>query len=57
MICYSIEHRFGECSKKIEVQNMFKIKPISYNAMTTPKPSKTKNVPIYVITTLTTCSQ
>jgi hypothetical protein len=35
----------------------FKTKPISYNVMTTPKPLKTDNVPINVITIVTTHNQ
>jgi len=44
IICSSIGQRSGECPIKIEVQNMFKIKPISSNATTEPKPPKTNNV-------------
>ncbi len=53
IICSHVEHRFGECPKKIEVQNMFKIKPISSNAMITPKPPKTKNVLVNVVVIVT----
>jgi hypothetical protein len=38
IMCFSVKHRSRECPKKIEVQNMFKTKHVSYNAMTTPKP-------------------
>jgi hypothetical protein len=57
IICSSIEHRFGECPRKIKVQNMFITKLISFNATTTPKPSKTNNVPINVVNVITTCNQ
>ncbi len=30
IIFYSVEHKSRECPKKIEVQNMFKSKPISF---------------------------
>jgi hypothetical protein len=43
--------------KKIEVQNMFKTKPISFNAMITPKPSKTNNVLANVIDVVTIRNQ
>jgi hypothetical protein len=35
----SIEHRSRECPRKIEVQNMFTVKP-SFNATTTFKPQQ-----------------
>jgi len=57
IICFSVEHRFRECPKKIEVQNMFKIKPISSNATIAPKPPKTNNVLINVVADITTRSQ
>jgi hypothetical protein len=57
IICSSIEHRFGECLRKIKVQNMFRTKLVSSNATTTPKPSKTNNVPINVVDVITTCNQ
>ncbi len=62
-ICYpcityfNIEHRFGECPKKIEIQNMFRTKPINSNATITHKPSKTNNVPINIIVVVTTRRQ
>jgi hypothetical protein len=56
IICSNVEHRFGKCPRKIEVHNMFKIKHVSYNSITTPKPPKTDNVSINVITDVTTCS-
>jgi len=37
IICSSIEHRSKECRKKFEVQNMFRTKFVSSNAMTSPK--------------------
>ncbi len=37
IMCFSVEHKYGECPQKIEVQNMFKTKPINYNVTTTPK--------------------
>jgi hypothetical protein len=37
---FSVEHRSRECPRKIEVQNMFIIKPIIFNAMTTFKPQQ-----------------
>jgi hypothetical protein len=57
IICFSIEHRSGECPRKIEVQNMFRIKHISSNGTTTLKPFKTDNVPINVIVVVTNHSQ
>jgi hypothetical protein len=36
---------------------MFKIKPVSSNAMTTPKSPKTNNVPINVVVVVTTHNQ
>jgi len=40
--------------KKIEVHNMFRIKLVSSNAITTFKPPKIANVPINVIIIVTT---
>jgi hypothetical protein len=37
IICSNVEHRSGECPQKIEIQNMFKSKLVSYNATTTFK--------------------
>jgi hypothetical protein len=57
IICYSVEHRYGECSKKIEVQIMLRIKFINFNATTTPKLPKHDNVPINVVAIVTSRSQ
>jgi hypothetical protein len=57
IICSSIEHRSKEYPRKIEVQNMFRTKFVSSNAMTTPKPLKTNNVLINVIVVVTSHSQ
>jgi hypothetical protein len=57
IICSNIEHRFGECPRKIEVHNMFKTKPISSNATTTPKPPKTDNVLVNVVVVVTIRNQ
>jgi hypothetical protein len=56
MIYSSIEHRSRECLRKIEIQNMFRTKLVSSNAMTTLKLLKTHNVPINVIDVATTRS-
>jgi hypothetical protein len=56
IICSSIEQRFRECLKKIEVHNVLRTKPINSNA-TTSKPPKTDNVLINVIVVVTTHSQ
>jgi hypothetical protein len=57
IICYSIEHRYGESPRQIEVQNMFKTKPVSSNATTTPKPPKTNNVLVNVVVAITPHNQ
>ncbi len=63
LVCYlyiifsSIEHRFGECPRKSEVQNMFRTKLISYNAMITLKPPKIDNVPVNVVGVVTISNQ
>jgi hypothetical protein len=57
IIFYNVEHRLGECPRKIEVQNMFRIKPISFNATTTFKPPLIDNVLVNVVVVVTTCSQ
>jgi len=36
---------------------MFRTKLVSYNATTTSKPPKINNMPINVVTAITTCSQ
>jgi hypothetical protein len=36
---------------------MFKIKLVSYSAMTTSKPTKTNNVPVNVVAVITTHNQ
>jgi hypothetical protein len=54
IIYFNVEHRFGECPKKIEVQNMFKTKLVGSNVTTTPKPPKTDNVLINVVVVVTT---
>jgi len=56
IICSNVEHRFGKCPRKIEVHNMFKIKHVSYNSMTTPKPPKIDNVLVNVVIDVTTCN-
>jgi hypothetical protein len=57
-IIYSnVEHRFGECPKKIEVQGMFKTKHVGTNITTTPKSPKTDNVSVNVVVIISTCSQ
>jgi hypothetical protein len=53
----NVEHRYGECPRKIEVRNMFKTKSISFNAITTSKPPETNNVPVNVVVIITTCNQ
>jgi hypothetical protein len=53
IICSSIGHRLRECPQKIEVQNMFRTKPISSNATTSPKPPKTNNVLVNVVVIVT----
>ncbi len=57
IIYYSLKHRFGECPKKIKVQNMFKIKFVNFNATIAPKLLKLDNVPINVVAIATTHSQ
>jgi hypothetical protein len=57
IICFSVEHRFRECPRKIEVQNMFRSKHVNSNATITPKPPKTNNVLVNVIVVVTTRSQ
>jgi hypothetical protein len=57
IICFNIEYRFGKWPKKIEVQNMFRIKLVSSNATTTPKSFKTDNVQVNVVTVVTIHSQ
>jgi hypothetical protein len=56
IICSSIEHRSRKCPKKIEVHNMFRVKPVSSNATMAPKSSKTDNVPVNVVAIVTTHS-
>ncbi len=57
IICSSVEHRCGECPKKIEVQNMFKTKSIGYNVTITPKLPKMNNVLINVVDVITIHNQ
>jgi hypothetical protein len=57
IICSNIEHRYEECPKKIEVQNMFRIKHISSNATTTHKSFKIDNVLVDVVAVITTHSR
>jgi hypothetical protein len=57
IICSNIEHRYGECPKKIEVQNMFKTKPTNFNATITLKPPKINNVLVNVVIPFTTSGQ
>ncbi len=57
IICFNIEHRFKECPRKIEVQNIFRTKPVSFNATITPKSLKIDNVSINVVVVVTICSQ
>ncbi len=57
IIFYNVEHRLGECPRKIEVQNMFRIKLISSNATTTSILPLIDNVLINVVVDVTTCSQ
>jgi hypothetical protein len=54
IICYSVKHIFGKCPKKIEVQNMFRIKLVSSNVMITSKSPKTNDVSINVVVVVTT---
>jgi hypothetical protein len=49
IICFNVEHIFGECPQKIEVQNMFKTKLVNSNAITTSKLPKIDNVPVNVV--------
>jgi len=57
IICFTKKHKYGECSRKIEVQNMFKTKLVSFNAMTSLKPPKINNVAVNVVTTITSHNQ
>jgi hypothetical protein len=57
IICFNVEHRLGKCPKKIEVQNMFRIKPINFNAAIVFKPPKTDNMPVNVVVVVTTHNQ
>jgi hypothetical protein len=56
IICYNAEHRFRKCPRKIEIQNMLKTKPISFNVMTALQQPKTNNVLVNVIVAITTHS-
>ncbi len=56
IIYFNVEHRFGECPKKIKIRNMFKTKLVGSNVTTTPKPLKTDNVLVNVVVVVTTCS-
>jgi len=53
-ICFNVEDRLGECLRKIEVQNMFRIKPINFNATIASKSLKTDNVLVNVLVVVTT---
>ncbi len=55
-MCFNVEHKFGECPKKFEVQNMFKTKHVGTNITTTPKSPKVDNVPITIVVIISTCS-
>jgi hypothetical protein len=52
-----VEHRFGECPRKIEIKNMFKTKPIHFNTTITPKLLKANNVSVNVVVVVITYSQ
>jgi hypothetical protein len=54
IICSSIQHRLGDCPKKIKVWNMFRTKHVSYNATIALKAPKIDNVPINVVAIVTT---
>jgi len=56
IICFNVDHQSKNCLRKVEVQNMFKTKPISSNIVT-PKLLKPNNVPSNVVITITTCNQ
>jgi hypothetical protein len=56
IICYSVEHRYGECPRKTEVYNMFRTKLVSFNVTITPKLLKTNNVLIIAVVVVTTHS-
>jgi hypothetical protein len=56
IIYYSVEYKSRKCPKKIEVQNMFRTKHVSFNVTTTPKQPKTNDVPINVVAIVTTHS-
>ncbi len=56
IMCFNVEHKFGECPKKFEVQNMFKTKHVGTNITTTPKSPKVDNVPITIVVIISTCS-
>jgi hypothetical protein len=56
IIYYSVEHCAPYCFKQIKVQNMFHSKT-NFVIIVVPKPLKLDNVPINVVTIVTTCSQ
>ncbi len=55
-IYYIVERKSRKCPKRIEVQNMFRTKLVSFNVTTTPKQPKTNNVPINVVAIVTSHS-
>jgi hypothetical protein len=55
--CSTIEHRYEECPRKIEIQNMFRTTPFSSNAMITFKLPTIDNVSINVVDVVTTHNQ
>jgi hypothetical protein len=57
IICSSVEHKSKECPRKIEVQNMFRTKLVSYNIITSLKSPKLDNVLVNVVVVVTTYSQ
>ncbi len=57
IICSSVEHRSKGYPRKIEVQNMFKIKPVNFTATTTFKPPKINNVLVNVVAIVTIHNQ
>jgi hypothetical protein len=48
-IYFSVEQRFGECPRKIELQNMFRTKFVSFNITIALKPPKLDNVLVNVV--------
>ncbi len=53
IICSNIEHRLGECPRKTEVHDMFKIKLVNFIVPTTYEPPKTNNMLVNVVVVTT----